>query len=336
MSQLSVGDLASTFQLRRFTSGAKSDLARLSLELTTGVKSDLGAAIGGDFGPLAGIERRLRSADAYTQSSIEARGLLSASQSSLESVQSITADLIPALLTASSARDSTLIATTAEDSRQKFASVVNRLNTQVADRSLFAGAASDARALASPETMLADLVAASAGLTTAADVETAVEAWFDDVGGGFETLGYSGSTDNLGALIVGDGELVELDVRADDQALRDLMKSYALGALVAENVLAGDDAERAALLERAAGRMMAANDDVTLLRARIGSVEATVEAAEARNMAERSAYELARNDLVAADPYETATLLETTYAKLETLYTITARLSALRFSDYMR
>ncbi|MAM61867.1 flagellin [Maritimibacter sp. UBA3975] len=336
MSNLSIGDLANTFQLRRFTTESKTNLARLAKELTTGVKADLGAAVAGDFGPFAGIERSLRANEAYKTANTEASSLFAGAQVALESVQSITRDLSPALLTAASARDRTLVQTTAEDASQKFASVVSRFNTRIADRTIFSGSATDTTPLASADDIMAGISTAVTGLTTVDDIETAVNAWFDDVGGGFETIGYGGSSTDMGPMIVADGETVEMTVRADDPVVRDTLKGFALAALVAEGTLDGDVGAQAELLDRAAMRLVAADGDVTRLRAAVGAAEQRVENAQARNAAQASAYELARGELVNADPYETATMLETVYAQIETLYTVTSRLSALRFSDYMR
>ncbi len=337
MSNLtSVGDLARAFQLRQVTSEGKANLARLTQELTTGYKSDLGAAIGGDFGPFAGIERALRATDAYKTSNSEAGTLFTAAQLALENVQGRIQELAPALLTAASARDATLIEATAGSAQQSLGSVVSNLNTRIADRTLFAGARIDAPALAHPDAMMADLTALTTGLTTAEDVETAVTAWFDDPGGGFETTSYLGSTNTMGAMSVADGDQVALRVRADDPVIRDTLKGLAMAALIAEGVLDGNTEEQANLIERAAGQVVTSDTAVTSLRAEIGTMEERIENAQARNAAQASAYELARNEMIAADPYDTATELQTVYAQIETLYTITARVSALRFTDYMR
>lgn len=335
MANLTIGDLASTFQMRRFTSESKANMTRLAQELTSGYKSDLGAAVAGDFGPFAGIERSLRAVQAYKTSNSEASTLLTSAQLALENIQTTIQDLSPGLLTAASARDITLIDATSEDARQKFDSVVSNFNTRIADRSLFAGAATDGIALASANDMLADLGTVTAGMTTAADIETAVEAWFDDVGGGFETIGYIGSTNDMGNMIVADGESVAMSVRADDQVVRDTLKGFAMAALISQGALSGDVDEQANLIEAASSRVLVADTDLITLRAEIGTMEERVENAQARNAAEAAAYELAKNDIIAADPYETATLLETTYAQIEMLYTITAKMSDLRFTNYV-
>ena len=64
--------------------------------------------------------------------------------------------------------------------------------------------------------------------------------------------------------------------------------------------------------------------------------EAQIDAAQARNANESFALQIARNDLVSADPYETASKLQETEAQLEMIYTITARMTRLSLLDYMR
>ena len=61
----------------------------------------------------------------------------------------------------------------------------------------------------------------------------------------------------------------------------------------------------------------------------------TVEQADTRNGAQQTALSLARSNLVAADPYETASALTQTEGNLQTLYALTARLSRLSLTDYL-
>ena len=44
---------------------------------------------------------------------------------------------------------------------------------------------------------------------------------------------------------------------------------------------------------------------------------------------------MARGGMVGVDGYDTATALQETQARLETLYTLTARLSRLKLADYL-
>ncbi|HHB80830.1 MAG TPA: flagellar biosynthesis protein FlgL [Aliiroseovarius sp.] len=336
MSVLSYGDLASTFLTRRQSSGLKADLTRLGTEMSTGKKQDLGRALGGDFGRFAGIERSLKAVAAYKTANSEASSMLSAAQLALGNVQDMGQELSPALLTAANAADVTLIGATSEDARQKFGAVVSTLNVQPAGRSLFGCAATDRPALASGDEIMAELMTTTAAETTAAGILAAVDAWFDTPGGGFENLGYLGSVNDMGPLVIADDETAELSVRADDAAIRDTLKGFALAGMVAEGAPAGNVQEQAALMEAAAENMLTSDGGVTNLRARLGAVEARVDGAQARNSAEAAAYELARTELIGADPYEAASALEAVYSQIETLYTVTAHIAGLTFTDYMK
>lgn len=336
MSVLSYGDLASTFLTRRQSSGLKADLTRLGAEMTTGKKQDLGKALRGDFGRFAGIERSLKAVAAYKTANSEASSMLSTAQLALGNVQDIGHDLSPALLTAANAADVTLIGATSEDARQKLNAVVSSLNVQVAGRTLFGGASTDRPALATGDAIMAELMAATAGETTAAGIIAAVDAWFDTPGGGFETLGYLGSGNDMGPLVIADDETADLPVRADDTAIRDTLKGFALAGMVAEGALAGIVDEQASLIEAAGEHILTSDGEVTNLRAQIGAVEARVDGAQARNAAEAAAYELARTELIGTDPYQAASELEAVYSQIETLYTVTAHIAGLTFTDYMK
>lgn len=336
MSLLSIGDLASTFQIRRQSTGLKADLTRLGRELSTGVRTDLGAQVSGDFGPISAIERSLSRIAAYRTSNTEAAGLLDATQIALGTVQELGRDLTPGLLTAASSRDPVMIHATAQDARQKFAASVAALNTRTADRTLLAGAATDRPAMASADAIMAALVVEVGAQTTAAGVAAALDAWFDTPGGGFETLAYLGSGADMGPLTIADGETVRISTRADAPALRETLKAQALAGLIAEGVLDTDRDEQASMIATASERMLAADGLITNLRADIGTIEARIEDASVRNAAEASAYEIARVGLIGADPYSTATELEAVYSRIEMLYTVTARIAGLKFTDYMR
>lgn len=336
MANLTMGDLATTFAIRHQSARAQSNLTRLAQEVTTGVKADIGKEINGDFTAFAGIERGLRAIDSYRVANIEAAAMFTTAQTALDKIQTMGRDITAGLLTAESSADITLMQTTGETARQQFSSVITNLNTRISNRSPFAGARTDISPLASGEAMLDELETAVAGLTTAADVSAAVDSWFDDAGGGFETMGYLGSTNDMGAMNIADDETAVMQVRADDQEIRDFLKGFAKAALVGRGVLDGDVAEMSALFAQSSSDLITNDGDITTLRTKIGATEERIENAQARIEAERAAYEQARTDLIGADPYEAATELKTVYAQIEAIYTITARISSLSFTDYMR
>lgn len=336
MSFTTFGDLASSFQSRQLNAMLKQDLTRLGQELSTGRKQDLASAVSHDFGPIAGIEHALKVATAHKQATGEAKLLLATTQITLENIQSQAQELSSGLIIAVSSNSRTLIETTAMDAREKFRAIVSNLNADAGGRSLFAGAATDGQALIDADEMLAQIGAAIAGETTASGVSSEIDNWFLTAGAGFEVQAYLGSVNKLGPMRLGNGMQVELPAKADDPELRQMLAALAKSAVLAEGSFAGDVTEQCALTEIASTDVISAVDQLILLRAHVGTIEARVENAAAQNAAEQSALELARNELTAADPYETATALEGLYGQMEALYTVTARLSKLNFTDYMR
>ena len=82
--------------------------------------------------------------------------------------------------------------------------------------------------------------------------------------------------------------------------------------------------------------MSGASNAVTGVQAKVGMSQQIVENAVARNSAERTALSIARGEILAADPYETASALTQTETSLQNLYALTARLSRLSLADYIR
>ena len=336
MSSFGLGDLAASYQNNVQNLRIKSDLARLSQELATGTRSDLKAATGGDLSGFSGIESALAKMSAYKIAANEAAFYGDTVQQSLGQVQDLGAAIAPTLITSGNIGTTTAIQSAAADARSKFSSVVSLMNTRLADRALFSGVAVNTAALASADNILASLETAIAAETTASGIETVVDDWFDASGGGFETVGYLGATTDIAALRIGMHETAEIQVRADDQEIREVLKGFALAALVDRGALSGQIVEQADLISRAGTQLMAADGGLADLRAQIGATESQIEQAIVRNTAETAALQTARTNILAIDPFETATMLQTTEVQLETLYAMTARLSRLSLVDYLR
>ena len=331
-----IGDLARIFQSRQLTSGIKTDISRMSEELTTGVRTDpIGNAVG-DFGPRARMERLLATLGARKTATSEAAFLTEVMQTTLDSVQENTRATGQSLLALTGNEYGAVIDTKAAAARQGFEQIVSALNSDAAGRTMFGGAATDRAALASADDILAALVSAVSGETTPAGVAQVLDNWFDTPGGGFETVAYIGSTAPMGAFQVGENDVVKPDIRADNPALREVMKSFAMAALVSEGVLAGTPDGPGALLQVASERLVSADQSLTVLRANLGEMQRKIETATAANTAMETTIKLSRNELIAVDPYETASRLEASYSQLETYYTLTARLSRLNFTDFLR
>jgi flagellar hook-associated protein 3 FlgL len=330
-----LGDLSTAFLLSRQTHALKSEVQRRSTELGSGQTANKSQTLRGDYRALAAIERGLGIAGAEKLAISEAQGFASVAQVALGMVQDQADVVTGALLSIPYAPTSATVDRAGQTVRQAFGALVGALNKTSADRAIFAGDATDGAALAAVSVMMADIEALVAGETTAAGVAAAVNAWFDTPGTGFDALGYTGSNTPLAPVRLGQGETADLSLTAADPGLREMMKGFAMGALLDGPVLGGDVSERVTLARIAAETALNAKGLVTDLQAGIGSSEAAIETARVRSSAEVSTLELARHGLIGIDPFETATRLETAQTQLETLFALTARVSRLSLADFL-
>ena len=336
MGYLSVGDLALNFMNRHRSVVLKSQLARLSQELSTGEKNDLSTNATGDFSPINGLENALNETAAYETSLNEADLFFSTIQASLDMVQKSGEKLAPALLTAGASQSETMIQATGADAENQFAAIVSALNTQVAGRYVFSGTATDTPSLTSPETILNALQSAIGPQTTASAIVAAVDTWFDTPGGGFDTLAYTGSGNPLSPFQLSHTEKATASLLGKDPKIKSALKGFALAALVGKGMLSGNIQERAALARKAGEKMLSAQQDISLIQAETGTSQARIEEARITASSHKHAMEMARSRIIGADPYQTATELEATRKQLESMYTLTVRLSRLSLAEFMR
>jgi flagellar hook-associated protein 3 FlgL len=335
MNSISYGDLASSLKNMRVTTQVKQDLEKYNYEVASGLKSDLSDAVAGDFTPLASLERSIRSLDAYGTALNEAELFTSSLQSVLGTVSDQISDLSVDLLTTADAAQPTTISVTAKDARTKFDAVASVLNTRVGGRSLMSGAATGATALASSNDMLSEIKTLVAGEINADGVIAAVENWFDAAGGGFETSGYLGSQNNISPFSLNENQRASINIKADDQSIRDTLKGLILASLVDEGVMSSSQSDQVQLLQAAGETLLSADASIITARAHVGTIEQQISDAETANSAEGYVLKMAKSEIVSVDIYDSAAKLTQAEAQLEMIYTITARLSRLKLSDYL-
>lgn len=336
MTYLSVGDMAQAYQLRRHNAEMKTLMNQLTDEMISGARQDTGAAVRGDFTALAGIDRSLAVLDSYAFATTEAAQLVSTMQSALETIQAMGAEIGGTLLSAATSSNPTMVSVTTADARERFLATVGAINTNIAGRHVFSGMAPDRAPLAPAEDILAALTAATTTATDASGVVSAVEAWFNAPpgDGGYLDMAYRGGAP-LSPLCTGPGESAALDLTAAHPQIRAALQGLAIAALVSDGALAGDAVERMRLTQAAGEKVIGAETSLVLLRADIGTTEDRLDETATRNSTEIASLKIARDHLVAADPYDTATALEAVQTQIETLYTLTARLSRLSLAEYL-
>lgn len=335
MSYFSFGDMAQTQMLNRRSTELKQQIHDLTQELTTGRTANVPAVLSGDYSYLIDIENNMQVLEGYRMATNEASTFALSMQTTLEHIQTISSGLSTELLASGNSNIPQVIESTASQALGRLNSVVSALNTQVAGRSLFAGIATNTAPVIDSTTLLDEARIAVTGAIGPADIRNALQAWFDDPLG-FDAIAYQGSDTGLSPFQLGKREQASLDVRANDPAIRDVLRNTILAAISTDTALGLDMQGQAALMKAAGVGLLNANNAVTGIRAEIGAAEARIDQSATRNAAEKISLEMAKGALLGIDQYETATRLEDVQFQLESLYSVTVRLSRLSLLNFMQ
>ena len=333
MTRISVGDASLTNILARQGADLRAQVSRASQEVTTGQHADLAQALRGGVSPLLAIDASLARLQALRTTTQDAALQAITQQTALSGLSSLATGITTMLLAAQDSWTQTQISAIAADARGRLAGAIGLLNTQAADRAVFSGVLTDRVPLGSADDLLAALETAAIGATTAGTVAAAVVNWFGD------PLGYGAFYRGGAALSpvrIAPGEAAEMPTTAMAPAIRDTLASLAMAALLDRGALAGNAEERARLAQRAGQELLKTEDARITLATRIGAAEAQIEAARTRNGAEEAALGILRSDIGSIDPYEAATRLEAARSQLESLYLVTARVSRLSLTEFLR
>ena len=310
-------------------------VADLGKELSTGRVVDAGQALRHDFSALGRIERDLAVHDSL-EGSVEA-GRRFAGRAGI-ALDVITADMTALRDMAAPVSPGGAFpeaATLNGPAEGALRQILTQLGASSDGRAVFAGGRADRGAVDDAQAVIDELAVATAGAATVDDVMVAVADYFAP-GGGFETNGraVAGPAGGVSFRIAEDLS-ASIDVGALDEDMRRMLTVVGQMATLSGNPLGDTDEGRARLGAGSAAPLSQAADAAIRLRARVGSVEAQLDTAAERLDADRYALMEKRNALIGVDQYETATRLEQETARLETVYTLTARLSRLRLTDYL-
>jgi len=335
MNMTSLGDMAQSLILRSRTMALKSAMITLSNELSTGQTSDVATRLGGDYAYLTDIDRSLSRLGGFALATSEAAVFTGAAQLGLERMQGVASRLGADILTINPASVESARQQNGQQARTGLDTILGALNGVVGGRSLFAGTATDISPMASSDTLISALKTEVSGLVLTSQILQAIDDWFADPAG-FKAIMYSGSDQPLAPLQIGENEQVSLSLRADNADFASLLRNVAVAALATDPDLGLDITAQNALLKTAGEGLL--NDDIGLTgqRAELGFAQARIEDGNARTAAARTSLEYARNQLLEADPFETASRLQEVQFQLESLYAVTVRNSRLTLLNYLK
>jgi len=126
-----------------------------------------------------------------------------------------------------------------------------------------------------------------------------------------------------------------VSVTGEDPSFRASLKGLVFASLIGEGIFGSDRTADADALKMSGEILMGADAALTHTQTFIGASQARIEEAKATNTATRFSFEAAQSEIKSVDLYDASVKLSQAEAQLELIYTITARLSHLKLSDYI-
>lgn len=329
-----LGDLSQSYSMRQRNVALREQLAQYSEELATGQVADVRQVLNGNYSYLTDIERKMDIIAGYSVATAEATHFTNGMQLAIGETSELSRDLSATLITAGTSALGAARSDIAGEARNALEAIVDRINTNVSGRFLFSGTATDQPPLPDAQVLLDAVRTAMAGAATPSDMMAAAQAWFDDPLG-FATTVYQGTDDPLAPFALSSTDAVGLDLRATDPDIKRVLMLTAVSALAQDASFGLDVVQQTELFAITGQEMLSARDGVTSLGARIGFVEARIDAVATQNAAEQTSLSFAKAELLEIDPFEAATRLEDVQFNLESLYVITARNAQLSLVNFI-
>lgn len=329
------GRLIST-KLNRAGVDLRSIIQRHATELSTGQSSDPAQRLRGEVGSLHVIESRLTRIAAQDQSLLAFGQRLGAVGVVVGQISDLHERLrATTISTASAEPPQGALDRLAALGRQTLEDMIGALSRSHAGHTLLSGDRPDRQPLVSAGTMLQAAASAMIGVSSAQGIAQRVAELFFDSGGLFETNFYTGGPPIPAPAFTADGGMTSPPTAADP-ALRGALASAVLVAMIGASDVVSSIEMRRDIAKIAAHSQVGTAESLIDLSAGLGLAETSAADRRVRLTAEREALELAREARIGVDPYEAAVRLEDARVRLEAVLLLTARVSRLSLTEFLR
>ena len=336
MNILSSPDLLNFSIRNRTTAQIRARMETVATEAVTGLKSDVKLATQGQLGDAHLMRKALMDLDQATRINALTGTRLDlisgAVTGSREAIGGLDTEAIVALRSGGDIGIQTVIS----DARSALASVMSSLSVKQGSRSLLSGNFSDRAPFAATDALLEDVQNILATVTSVTDAEAALDFYFNDPAGGFATQIYQGGDDFPPPLQIGNNAVVPLQIKGDAQGFKDIMRGLAtLGA--AQSFAGGNDpASFEALFEAGSSILATGVSALITLEGEIGVHQESLARASDRFSAEAVVLNSSFQKLLGRDQFEASAELKQLEVQLTASYTLTARLSELTLTNFLR
>lgn len=329
-------DLLSFNQRNRTTTNIKTQLDRASQEAVTGIRSDLTAASNGRVGEVHLLRKALSDIDlsdrintvTSTRIDLMAQGI-SGARTAMNGIDS----RARVAFHSNSEAGMTSIVSEAETNLR---SVFDSLSVKHGTRNLLSGNRTDTPPYAHSDVLLDDIKQIVATAGSPADIETALDTYFDDPAGGFNTRIYLGATDGAGIIRLGDSDEIHVDVRGNNDAIKKVLRGLSVMAASTSSAFPRESSEFSDIFLKSVSAAAEGTSALINLETDIGIFAETIDKIKTRNSQEKLSLSSAYQSIVGRDQFEAATELKKLEVQLESSYIITARLSSLSLVNFLR
>jgi flagellar hook-associated protein 3 FlgL len=331
-------DLLAFTRRNRVTSQLREQLQTVSQEAVTGLKADITKATDGRTGEAHLLQKAINDLDLSRQMNSLSQTRLSLTQNSVEGVRNAVNDIGTRASVALNSNAQIGIDIIIDEAGSNLESVMSAINARQGARHLLSGAATDRPPFGdgAAQQVISDITNILSNAPSVQDAEADLDTYFNDAAGGFATNIYQGSTNNTSGSPIGNGSSVQLGLRGDNEGFRDMIRG--LGVLASSKAISENTEPNAFKTIFASGASFAAqgNDAMIKIEGQIGIVAETLAKGEERLKNEAVALGEAFNSVFGRDQFEAAAELKSLQVQLEASYAITARLSDLTLTNYLR
>jgi len=309
----------------------KGRLETARTEAVTGQVVDVGRAVNGNTAKVNLLSEAIAYADDRKNVLDFEGSRMSTAQATLTSLRDTAGDTVTALRFATQSSSDNTRELAESSALAGLEDTIGRLNGAFGGRPLFGGDSGNSP-LGSAEDVLNAVRAIVASAPDAPTALTQIDTWFNDPAGGFETTFFQGGAGDAPTVELDKGERTATSVRADDEALRNMLRGFAVAAVAAETP---SDADRDSFQQAGISILSETANGVLRLQASLGVGEERVAEAQAGHEAQVSTLSIAYNGLTGRDQAEAATEMKLLETQLEAAYLTTSRMANLSLINYM-
>ena len=336
MQLIGYPDLLGFTQRSRTTSALKARMDVVSQEAVTGVSADLTKKTEGRVGGAHLLQKALNDLDQSARITALSKTRLDLTASAINGARTAMNDIGVRGLVAAAAGNVVGINAISDEAESNLRSVMNSLSARQSTRNLFSGAATDQSTFAAADTLLADVRNIMATAGGPANVEAALDTYFNDPLGGFETNIYTGGDTPAPPLRLGSDATVDIDIRGNNQAFKDTLRGLAVLASVPTLPDEATSDNYKTVFQSGLDFASKGNNGLIVLEGNLGIYQETLAKAQDRNDFEELTLSAAYQSLTGVDQFEAAAELKQLEVALQSSFIITSRLSELSLTNFIR